>query len=127
MAVEVLAPIDAQPFLDPQSIPLSATTKDASLPSLPLFLQARSHALAQPRKAAIIDTSKKENFTYGQLLSDAASLKATIQQHLRTDTRLTEEPRVAFLVPAGYDYVVTQWAIWAAGAICVPMCMFPKS
>lgn len=35
-----------------------------------------------------------------------------------------EERRIAFLVPNGYDYVVTQWAVWAAGGVCVPLCMF---
>ena len=32
-----------------------------------------------------------------------------------------EEARVAFLVPAGFDYVTTQWGIWRAGGIAVPL------
>lgn len=101
-----------------------------SLPSLPLFLEARSHALAEPSKPAIIDKTKNESFTYLELLSDVAIFKTKIQHILEsygnskvnTSARL-EEPRIAFLVPAGYDYVVAQWAIWAVGAICVPLCM----
>ena len=31
------------------------------------------------------------------------------------------EARVAFLVPPGFDHVVTQWATWRAGGIAVPL------
>jgi malonyl-CoA/methylmalonyl-CoA synthetase len=31
--------------------------------------------------------------------------------------------RVAFLVPATFDYVAVQWGIWKAGGIAVPLCM----
>ncbi|KAL4925133.1 acyl-CoA synthetase [Aspergillus undulatus] len=94
-----------------------------SLPSLPLFLEAKKHALANPDKIAIIDTTKGQQFTFAQLLSDAAALKKRILEELSlTSTGDLEERRVAFLVPNGYDYVVTQWAVWAAGGICVPLC-----
>lgn len=102
--------------------------RNSSLPSLPLFLEARAHAIAEPLKPAIIDKTKNESFTYLDLLSDVAIFKTKIQHILenhgssKLNTRL-EEPRIAFLVPAGYDYVVAQWAIWATGAICVPLCM----
>ncbi|KIX10008.1 uncharacterized protein Z518_01089 [Rhinocladiella mackenziei CBS 650.93] len=103
------------------------TVKDeVSLPGIPLFLEARSHALTVPNKAAIIDTSRNETFTYPQLLNDAAMFMTEIQKLLRSSNDPSilpsEEPRVAYLVPPGYDYVVVQWAIWAAGAICVPLC-----
>lgn len=99
-----------------------------ALPSLPLFLEARSHALAEPLKAAIIDKTKNEGFTYSDLLSDVAAFKTKLQDALKIQgpspvEQQSEEPRIAFLVPAGYDYVVAQWAIWAVGAICVPLCM----
>src|SRR5690606_27508723 len=32
-----------------------------------------------------------------------------------------EEARVAFLTPPGFDYVATQWGIWRAGGIAVPL------
>jgi len=100
-----------------------------SLPSLPLFLEARSHAIAEPLKPAIIDKTKNESFTYLDLLSDVAVFKTKIQHVLENYGKSKanasqEEPRISFLVPAGYDYVVAQWAIWAVGAICVPLCMF---
>lgn len=116
----------------PSSIPAYGHNRNlsrdepTSIPELPLFLQARAHVLADPHKVAIIDKTKDQSFTFVQLLNDVATLKAQIHQHLAGyDPSLSsfeEEPRVAFLAPAGYDYVVTQWAIWAAGAVAVPMC-----
>lgn len=95
---------------------------DISIPELPLFLQARSHALAEPHKPAIIDKTRNQSFTYSELLNDVAIFKAQIEQFLQPPGPVGEEPRVAFLTPSGYDYVVTQWAIWASGAISVPLC-----
>ncbi|KAK6373522.1 hypothetical protein LTS17_008014 [Exophiala oligosperma] len=95
---------------------------DISIPELPLFLQARSHALAEPHKPAIIDKTRNQSFTYSELLNDVAIFQAQIEQFLQPPGPVGEEPRVAFLTPSGYDYVVTQWAIWASGAISVPLC-----
>lgn len=33
------------------------------------------------------------------------------------------EARVAFLVPPGRDYVATQWGVWLAGGVAVPLCL----
>lgn len=99
----------------------SISKNDASLPELPLFVEARSHALAEPEKAAIIDRTRNQSFTYSELLNDVATFKAQIEQYL-SSSETEEEARVAFLTPSGYDYVVMQWAIWAAGAISVPLC-----
>ncbi|NOX99504.1 MAG: AMP-binding protein [Verrucomicrobia bacterium] len=33
------------------------------------------------------------------------------------------EARIAFLIPAGFDYVTTQWAIWRSGGVTVPLCI----
>ncbi|KAI9373363.1 hypothetical protein BJX61DRAFT_503062 [Aspergillus egyptiacus] len=95
----------------------------AALPSLPLFVEARKHAQANPDKIAVIDAVKGQQFTFAQLLADAAALKQRILEELNlTSEGDLEERRVAFLVPNGYDYVVTQWAVWAAGGVCVPLC-----
>ncbi|KAL4918348.1 hypothetical protein BDW62DRAFT_181779 [Aspergillus aurantiobrunneus] len=94
-----------------------------TLPSLPLFLEAKKHALASPDKIAVIDTTKDQQFTFAQLLADVAALKKRIIQELDlTETADLQERRVAFLVPNTYDYVVTQWAVWGAGGVCVPLC-----
>ncbi|KNG84422.1 peroxisomal AMP binding enzyme [Aspergillus nomiae NRRL 13137] len=94
-----------------------------SIPSLPLFLAAKKHAQTTPDKIAVIDTTKNQSFTFNQLLADTAALKKQILEQLKlTETGDLEERRVAFLTPNGYDYVVTQWAIWAAGGVTVPLC-----
>ncbi|KAJ5200809.1 AMP-dependent synthetase/ligase [Penicillium cf. griseofulvum] len=90
------------------------------IPSLPLFTAAEQHA-QNPEKIAVIDTTKQESFTFVQLLADAASLRKRIIEQLGFIGDL-EERRIAFLVPNGYDYVATQWAVWAAGGVCVPLC-----
>ncbi|KAF9883843.1 hypothetical protein FE257_002734 [Aspergillus nanangensis] len=94
-----------------------------SIPSLPLFLEAKRHAQETPDKIAVIDTTKGQSFTYRQLLADTAALKKRILHDLNlTETEDLDERRIAFLTPNGYDYVVTQWAVWAAGGVCVPLC-----
>lgn len=95
-----------------------------SLPSLPLFVQARKYASENPGQIAIIDRTKDQWFTYGQLLEDASRLKRTLLEAVGAKPGADlEERRIAFLAPNGYDYVVCQWAVWAAGGICVPLCM----
>ncbi|CAL5873067.1 uncharacterized protein PFLUO_LOCUS7336 [Penicillium psychrofluorescens] len=94
-----------------------------SIPSLPLFVAAQTHAQRNPAKVAVVDTTKEESFTFGQLLADAATLKKRILGKLGlSDSGDLDERRIAFLTPNGYDYVVTQWAVWAAGGVCVPLC-----
>jgi len=93
------------------------------LPSLPLFLEAKLHATKDPKKIAVIDKTKNAAFTYAQLLADVSMLKTQILSFLGVDSSGDlDEQRIAFLAPAGYDYVVIQWAIWAAGGVCVPLC-----
>ncbi|KAJ5516092.1 hypothetical protein N7527_007652 [Penicillium freii] len=91
------------------------------IPSLPLFAAAQQHARQNPEKIAVIDTTKQQSFTFVQLLADAAALRKRILEQLVLTGDL-QERRIAFLVPNGYDYVATQWAVWAAGGVCVPLC-----
>jgi acyl-CoA synthetase (AMP-forming)/AMP-acid ligase II len=93
----------------------------ASLPSLPLFDAARRHATDDGRKVAVIDRTKAQSFTYRQLLSDVAAKTKWLLERLSLAD--LDQRRIAFLVPNGYDYVVMQWAVWAAGGVCVPLCM----
>jgi acyl-CoA synthetase (AMP-forming)/AMP-acid ligase II len=93
------------------------------IPSLPLFVAAQQSAKDDPEKIAIIDVTKKESYTFTQLLEDTAALRKHINETLRsTSSGDLNEQRVAYLCPAGYDYVATSWAIWAAGGVCVPLC-----
>ncbi|CRG86582.1 Acyl-CoA synthetase family member 3, mitochondrial [Talaromyces islandicus] len=92
----------------------------ASLPSLPLFVQAREQATSDPAKVAVVDRTKAQDFTYRQLLADVSTTKRWLLESLSVSD--LDERRIAFLVPNGYDYVATQWAVWAAGGVCVPLC-----
>lgn len=95
------------------------------VPSLPIFVAAQQHAQANPDKVAVIDATKKESFTYVQLLEDAAALRKQILEYVGlTASGDLDERRIAHLAPNGYDYVVTQWAVWMAGGISVPLCMY---
>lgn len=95
----------------------------ASIPSLPLFLEAKKHATTNPDKVAVVDRTKGQSFTYRQLLADVSALKKWLLEELGlASTGDLQERRIAFLVPNGYDYVVTQWAVWAAGGVAVPLC-----
>ena len=81
--------------------------------NLPLITRAEEHNT----KIAIV--TDKGGFSYGNLL-DISSLIATT---LLQDTEDLQEQRVAFLIPPGFEYVATQWGIWRAGGIAVPLCV----
>jgi malonyl-CoA/methylmalonyl-CoA synthetase len=85
--------------------------------NLPLVDRALHHAT----NVAIVTADGA--FTYQDLLTQS-SLIAT--QLLGDETDLAEQ-RVAFLIPPGFDYVATQWGIWRAGGVAVPLCvMHPR-
>jgi malonyl-CoA/methylmalonyl-CoA synthetase len=81
--------------------------------NLPLFTQAHQHL----DRIAIV--SSEGRFTYQQLLSVSAQVAVNLLQEAQD----LQEQRVAFLVPPGFDYVATQWGIWGAGGIAVPLCV----
>lgn len=58
------------------------------------------------------------HFTYQELLHRSGQIAT---QLLNGATDLQEQ-RVAFLIPPGFEYVATQWGIWRAGGIAVPLC-----
>lgn len=62
--------------------------------------------------------SEGKNFTYNQLLEQSSHIATTL---LGTKKDLKED-RIAFLVPASFSYAATQWGIWRAGGIAVPLC-----
>jgi malonyl-CoA/methylmalonyl-CoA synthetase len=79
--------------------------------------QLYQKAHQNPSKIAIID--KNGSYTFGQLLSKTKQ----IAQHILAGETDLKEARVAFMVSPGFDYVATQWAIWQAGGIAVPLCI----
>ncbi len=78
---------------------------------LTLFQQALQHG----KKPAIQQTDR--TFTYADLLNGSEDLAAEL---LAGKTDLAEA-RIAFLIIPGFDYVRTQWAIWRAGGVAVPI------
>ncbi|MBD2447787.1 AMP-binding protein [Nostoc sp. FACHB-152] len=58
-------------------------------------------------------------FTYQDLLHISSQMATRLLNH----TEDLQEQRVAFLIPPGFEYVVTQWGIWRAGGIAVPLCI----
>lgn len=58
-----------------------------------------------------------QSHSYKQIVRRSAEI-ATALLEGREDL---DEARVAFLIPAGFDYISTQWGIWRAGGIAVPL------
>ncbi|MBC2837753.1 acyl-CoA synthetase [Robiginitalea sp. SC105] len=57
-------------------------------------------------------------YTYGDLLERSREIALGLLG--KADD--LKEARVAFLAPAGFEYVCIQWGIWRAGGIAVPLC-----
>ena len=78
----------------------------------PILIQrAREH-----KDATAIVTGTKSH-SYAELLSRSASIAACL---LENESDLSED-RIAYLMPASFEYTSTQWAIWRAGGIAVPL------
>ncbi len=78
---------------------------------LPLLQNAHRH----PDRPAIISNGRR--YTYRELLA-ASEATALALLDGRADLG---KARIAFLVAPGFDYVRTQWGIWRAGGIAVPL------
>ncbi|HEX9704786.1 MAG TPA: acyl-CoA synthetase [Gemmatimonadales bacterium] len=74
-----------------------------------------ARAAASGDRPAIAAT--EGTFSYRHLL-DASARTAV---NLLDGRRDLAEARVAFLVPPGWRYVTTQWGVWRAGGIAVPL------
>ena len=68
------------------------------------------------KRIAII--SNQVEYNYDQLLRKSNSIAISL---LDNKIDLLEE-RVAFLIQPSFEYVASQWAIWRAGGIAVPLC-----
>jgi malonyl-CoA/methylmalonyl-CoA synthetase len=89
--------------------------------NLPLIIRAEKYnektAILVPRGCANATTDRV--FTYRDLLH----ISSQIATGLLENTEDLQEQRVAFLIPPGFEYVATQWGIWRAGGIAVPLCV----
>jgi malonyl-CoA/methylmalonyl-CoA synthetase len=79
--------------------------------NLPLIALARQHG---PRTSVV---DQLGTFTYDDLLQASARVASALLAG-REDLR---EQRVAFLLTPGFSWVATQWGIWRAGGIAVPL------
>lgn len=68
---------------------------------------------------SIAVVSNGQSYTYDTLLTASQTLAVELldQQNDLAETK------VAFMVSPGFDYVKTQWAIWRAGGVAVPLCI----
>jgi len=69
------------------------------------------------QKIAII--ANNCSYSYQQLQEESDSIAFQLLE-IRSDLN---ENRVAFMVEPGFDYVSTQWGIWKAGGVAVPLCI----
>lgn len=80
---------------------------------LPLVARAHAH---RDRTAIVASDG---TFSYGELLEASARIAG----RLLDGSQDLGEARVAFLVPPSFQYVATQWGIWRAGGIAVPLAL----
>lgn len=80
---------------------------------LPFLLRARSHS------DLIAFRSTNGSHTYREIIERSAVLATTLLDGVDD----LKEARVALLVAPGFDYTSSQWAIWRAGGIKVPICL----
>jgi malonyl-CoA/methylmalonyl-CoA synthetase len=79
--------------------------------SIPLAERAERYV----RRTALV--APEGVFTYGELVDSAGAVAARLLAG-RDDL---ESARVCYLVPPGRDHVATQWGIWMAGGLAVPL------
>ncbi len=65
-------------------------------------------------------TSGGDDHSYDSLLSVSEAIAA----NLLDGSADLDEKRIAFLIPASFEYVAVQWGIWRAGGIAVPLSLF---
>src|SRR5919198_33044 len=78
-------------------------------------LELVQRAEAGAARTAISD--ERRAFTYERLLADSRAVATA----LLGPAQDLAEARVAYLCWPGYGYVTTQWGIWRAGGMAVPL------
>lgn len=76
-----------------------------------LIAQALKHGDAVALQAG------SQTYRYPDLLERSAALAF----ELLGDEKDLNEARIACLIPPGFDYVTTQWGVWRAGGVFVPL------
>lgn len=83
------------------------------MPDLPFLARARSFA------ERIAFRTTDSTHTYRQLIDRSAIVASALLREVAD----LDEARVALLVTPGFEYTASQWAIWRAGGIKVPICL----
>ena len=99
-----------------EAFSFSYFTGSSYFPLLQIMIQLINRGTAFSDRAAII--SNGTAYTYQQLLNASSSVAA----YLLAGKVDLKEMRVVFLIPPSFEYVATQWGIWRAGGIAVPLC-----
>ena len=81
------------------------------------MLKLVQNATENLENQAIISDGK--SFSFSDLLASSQEFASLLLEN--TDD--LKETRVAFMVSPGFDYVSTQWGIWQAGGVAVPLCI----
>jgi malonyl-CoA/methylmalonyl-CoA synthetase len=81
------------------------------------MLQLIANATSYADHPAII--SHEQPHTYRHLREASQHLASLLLSNMAD----LQEARVAFMVSPGFAYVQTQWAIWQAGGVAVPLCI----
>jgi malonyl-CoA/methylmalonyl-CoA synthetase len=84
---------------------------ESGFADLPLIARAQQHG----QRTSVVDTQGA--WTYEDLLQTSAQIASA----LLAGHEDLQEQRVAFLLTPGYSWVATQWGIWRAGGIAVPL------
>ena len=80
------------------------------------MIELINKANSYSERTAII--SNESQYSFDQLLSKSGIIASNI---LNGEKDLFEA-RVVFLINPSFEYVATQWAIWRAGGVAVPLC-----
>ena len=65
-------------------------------------------------------TDPKGSFSYQKLYQEAEKVANFLLNHFQAEH--LQEKRIAFLFHSSFEYVATQWGIWLAGGLAVPLC-----
>ena len=85
----------------------------------PFFSSCHSFPARRVTPVASPSSMAPGSHTYGELLDASARVAAALLNG-REDLK---EARVAFFVTPGFDHSATQWGIWRAGGIAVPLAL----
>ncbi len=91
---------------------------EITTPTIPPLL---ARAFAHPGRVAIVSGGKEH--TYRDLLTASHCVASSLLSGMPDLMVEGTEARVAFAVAPGFEYAASQWGIWRAGGIAVPLCL----